>query len=55
MIVLGVDPSTVATGWGILEGDKRLSHVVDFGVLRPPTRDPLPERLHFIHAGLSEI
>ncbi len=55
MIVLGVDPSTVATGWGILEGDKRRSRVVDYGVLRPPTRDPLSDRLRAIHDGLGEI
>lgn len=55
MIVLGVDPSTVATGWGILEGDKRRSRAVASGVLRPPTRAPLPERLHAIHTGIGEI
>lgn len=55
MIVLGVDPSTVATGWGILEGDKRRSRVVDYGVLRPASRAPLPTRLHAIHSGIDEI
>jgi crossover junction endodeoxyribonuclease RuvC len=55
MIVLGVDPSTVATGWGILEGDSRRARVLAFGVLKPPGRRPLPERLHYIHSGLVEV
>ena len=55
MIVLGVDPSTVATGWGVLEGDSRGARVVDSGVLRPPTRSRLAERLVAIHAGLLEV
>lgn len=55
MVVLGVDPSTVATGWGILEGDSRGATARAFGVLRPSSRAPLRERLHVIHEGLVEI
>jgi len=55
VIVLGVDPSTVATGWGILEGDSRRARAVEWGVLRASSRQPLPERLHAIHSGLVEI
>ena len=55
MRVLGIDPSSVATGWGILEGDSRRAEVIDFGVIRPPSRRPLPERLAIIHDGLEEI
>ena len=55
MIVLGVDPSTVATGWGILDGDSRAARAVDYGVIRPASRLPLERRLHTIHAALAEI
>jgi crossover junction endodeoxyribonuclease RuvC len=55
VIVLGVDPSSVATGWAILAGDSRRARAVDFGVLRPATRLELPKRLAHIHDGLVEI
>jgi crossover junction endodeoxyribonuclease RuvC len=53
--VLGIDPSSVATGWAVLEGDSRRARVRDFGVLRPPSRRPLAERLVHIHSGLEEV
>ena len=40
MIVLGVDPSTVATGWGILDGDSRKARAVEYDVIRPSSRLP---------------
>ena len=55
MIVLGVDPSTVATGWGILEGDSRHARALSYGVLRPSPRAPLRERLRVIHEGLTRV
>jgi crossover junction endodeoxyribonuclease RuvC len=55
MVVLGVDPSTVATGWGILDGDSRRARAVEYDVLRPPGRLSRERRLHAIHAGLAAI
>jgi crossover junction endodeoxyribonuclease RuvC len=55
MVVLGVDPSTVATGWGIVDGDSRSARAVDWGTLRASSRKPLDERLHLIHTGLVEV
>ena len=48
MRVLGVDPGTVATGWGVVERrPRRLAHVAS-GVIRP--RGALAERLAAIYA-----
>lgn len=55
MLVLGVDPSTVATGWGIVDGDSRSARAVDFGVIRPSSRLPLCERLAVIHEQLHAV
>jgi crossover junction endodeoxyribonuclease RuvC len=55
VIVLGVDPSTVATGWGILDGDSRRARAVEYDVLRPSPRLSRARRLRAIHAGLAEI
>ncbi|MBP1686394.1 MAG: crossover junction endodeoxyribonuclease RuvC [Deltaproteobacteria bacterium] len=52
MRVLGVDPGTVATGWGVIEEvDRRLTYVAG-GVIR--SRGPLPERLARIYDGIQQ-
>jgi crossover junction endodeoxyribonuclease RuvC len=54
--VLGVDPGTGATGYGVVEtsdrGDLRL---LECGVVRTTMRAPLPTRLHQIHVALVEL
>lgn len=54
MVVLGVDPSTVATGWAVLDGDSRRARAVAYETIRPGTRLPLSERLRVIHHRLVE-
>lgn len=55
MRVLGLDPGTVRTGWGVVERQgPRLRHC-SAGVIRAPERLPLHERLQRIHAGLVEV
>ena len=54
MIVLGVDPGTAATGYGVVErpasGPDRL---IECGVIRPPAREPLERRLAVIHEEIT--
>ena len=54
MIVLGVDPGTAATGYGVVErpasGPDRL---IECGVIRPPARGPLARRLAVIHEEIT--
>ncbi|MCD6167280.1 crossover junction endodeoxyribonuclease RuvC [bacterium] len=53
MIVMGIDPSTITTGYGIVtyEGNKILP--VDFGVIRTNTAQALPSRLLTIFESMS--
>ncbi len=53
MRILGVDPGTVATGWGVVEDGGRNPRCVDSGVIR--ARGELPVRLAIIHAGLERV
>ncbi len=56
MIVLGVDPGTAQTGYGVVRGDAtRNSVLVECGVLRTRARDPLPMRLRDIYDGIVEL
>lgn len=55
MRILGVDPGSVATGFGSIERvSGRLFHR-RHGVLRPPSTASMAARLAFLHAGLLEI
>ncbi|HUQ99907.1 MAG TPA: crossover junction endodeoxyribonuclease RuvC [Gemmatimonadaceae bacterium] len=55
-LVLGIDPGTAVTGYGIVRKDGRnpLS-LVECGVIRTKPRDALPQRLSEIHEGVLEL
>lgn len=55
MLVLGVDPGTHHTGWGLVrKAGTRLTHVAH-GVISPPSARPLAERLVVIEADLARV
>ena len=55
MIVLGVDPGSLRTGYGAVETDGRRHRLVEMGRMAPGPRLSLPEKLREIHAGVSAI
>jgi crossover junction endodeoxyribonuclease RuvC len=55
MIVLGVDPGSLRTGFGAVETDGRRHRLVEVGVLAPGPRLPLAEKLWHIHAGVARL
>ena len=56
MIVLGIDPGTAVTGYGVLRADRPgMPALVECGVIRTKARDPLPSRLLEIHEGIREL
>lgn len=55
MRILGIDPGSVATGYGVVDAKAgRLIHVVHV-TLRPTPRAPTAERLHYLHQAISEV
>ncbi len=53
--ILGIDPGTVRCGWAIIDKvGNRLTHV-DSGVVQPPARAPMAERLVFIHQHIRDV
>ncbi len=56
MIVLGIDPGTAATGYGVVRRDDlgRIS-LLECGVVRTRARDALPNRLKELHDGVAEL
>jgi crossover junction endodeoxyribonuclease RuvC len=56
MIVLGIDPGTAVTGYGVVKGDPSLPpRLIECGVIRTRARDPLAQRLREIHAGVTDL
>ena len=55
MIVLGLDPSLSCTGWGVIRAEgSRIAHVAN-GQIATRAKDPMPERLAMLQAGLAMV
>ena len=55
MRVMGIDPGSSATGYGVVERDGAALRYVTHGTLRPARGAPLPERLASLLSGLSDV
>lgn len=55
LVILGLDPGLVRTGWGVVRAEgSRLSYVAH-GVIRPNERAPFPERLAELFAAIEDV
>lgn len=54
MRVLGIDPGSLITGFGVVEERANRLHALAWGTIRTTPRQPLHERLKRIYDGLSE-
>jgi crossover junction endodeoxyribonuclease RuvC len=55
MRILGIDPGTVTTGYGVVEESQDCVTSVDFGEICPPPRSQIGERLSYIYSRLLQI
>jgi crossover junction endodeoxyribonuclease RuvC len=56
VIVLGIDPGTATTGYGVVKGEgSGPIALLECGVIRTRPRDPLPLRLREIFDGVAEL
>lgn len=56
MLVLGIDPGTATTGYGLVREKQDGSlEVVDYGVVETPANQPMSKRLLALYQRLSEI
>ncbi len=55
MRVLGIDPGSETTGWGVVEGDARRYRLVDFGTVKARPRERFAARLLKISVGVESI
>jgi len=55
MRVLGIDPGSQTTGWGVVEGDGRRYSLLAYGSVRAPGSMKFSARLLRISDGLEEV
>ncbi len=55
MRIMGVDPGTLITGYGVVDCEGGKMVLVDYGIIRMKGSMSLPERLGTIHTGLMEV
>lgn len=53
--VLGIDPSLLRTGYGVVETDGATLRLVEGGLIKSPPSAPLAERLSALQRGLAEV
>jgi crossover junction endodeoxyribonuclease RuvC len=55
MKVLGIDPGTITTGYGVIDENGNIVTVKAYGAIEPPPRSPIGERLFFIYEKLQKL
>ncbi|MDR1696732.1 MAG: crossover junction endodeoxyribonuclease RuvC [Rickettsiales bacterium] len=55
MIILGIDPGLIHTGWAVIESVGNTRKYIASGVILPNAKSPLPERLAEIFNGIKNI
>jgi crossover junction endodeoxyribonuclease RuvC len=56
MLVIGIDPGTAITGYGLVKENQDGSlSLVEYGVVVTPAQAPMPQRLLELHRKLKEI
>lgn len=55
MIILGIDPGTTVTGYGIIKYESNTFTKIDSGVINLPSTKPIPIRLKVIHQEINKI
>ncbi len=55
MKVLGIDPGTVAMGYGMVDDSDGQPVMVECGVLNASSKDPIAHRLFILFSGLTKL
>ena len=55
MRVLGIDPGSETTGWGVVDGDARRYRLVEFGTVKASPRERFAARLLKISDGVEKL
>ncbi len=54
-LVLGIDPGTAITGYGLVHGEREALSLVEYGTITTPAGEPLAARLVLLYRGLLDL
>ncbi len=54
-VIVGLDPGTAFTGFGVISAVGNRLRVIEYGVIDTPAGAPLEQRLERIHAAVTEL
>jgi len=55
MIILGIDPGTIITGYGIIKQNFSVCQRITSGSIKLPTKENLPQKLEIIYDRINKI
>ncbi len=55
MRILGIDPGSKTTGYGVIDNNKDKLSLVVYGTTKSRKADPFPERLKIVFDGLNRV
>lgn len=55
MIIIGIDPGTQITGYGVIRSTGNSYSTLDYGCVRPPARLKLSDRYHILFNAIEEL
>jgi crossover junction endodeoxyribonuclease RuvC len=55
VIILGIDPGTRVTGYGLIDLIQTKEKIVDYGCIRPCPKMKLTDRYHVLYNGVAEL
>lgn len=55
MRILGIDPGVAIVGYGVIEYNKNVFKVIDYGKITTPAHTPLPRRLKMVYDSATEL
>ncbi|MDA3859995.1 MAG: crossover junction endodeoxyribonuclease RuvC [Melioribacteraceae bacterium] len=55
MIIIGVDPGTIVTGFGIIKYENNMLNYIHSGIIKTPSIKEIPPRLEVIYVELEKL
>jgi crossover junction endodeoxyribonuclease RuvC len=55
LIILGIDPGSGVTGYGVIKGNHNKATLIDYGTIKVSYKKPLTVRLEEIYSGLVDV
>jgi crossover junction endodeoxyribonuclease RuvC len=55
MIILGIDPGTAITGFGVISNKSGELGMIDYGCINTDSKTEMPDRLAEIYSGINRI